>query len=233
MSRVVDRKTNQRNRPPGRPIPGDAPAARPLRRHRHPLAVAQSRAAGRALRRVLVGAARETARAPGYTPVLTVLRLAMMDAKPPVDVDGLFAEMERLYPEPPGYQPDHPDTTDRRAMQQYIATKLRRERLQLTDHDLACMYGERSTGLRGLVIYCSPRGSSEEPRVKVVDAASGLQAAISIDDQQWREGRDNLSEETRSRVEQWVRTNKTCLLQFWSGEIDDDSAELARRFVKP
>jgi len=49
-----------------------------------------------------------------------------MPLKVQVDVDALFAEMEQLYPDPPGYEgSDRPDTTDREAVQQYIAAKLR------------------------------------------------------------------------------------------------------------
>lgn len=107
--------------------------------------------------------------------------------------------------------------------------------LQLTDADLMCIYRERSTGLQGCIIYVSPRNSSHGPRVKVLEGSSfrgmAYDASVTIEAvPRWVEGA--VSPGLRKRVEQWVVANRSVLLQFWNGEIDDDCVELAEKFVK-
>lgn len=105
----------------------------------------------------------------------------------------------------------------------------------LLDADLMCIYRERSTGLKGCVLYVSPRNSSHGPRVKVLESTKvrGLayDASISIEaEPRWLEG--SVSPTLRGRVESWVAANRDLLLQFWNGEIEDDCVELAEKFVK-
>lgn len=105
----------------------------------------------------------------------------------------------------------------------------------LTDTDLMCIYRERSTGLKGCIVYVSPRNSSHGPRVKVLEATKsrGMEydASVTIEEvPRWVEGR--VSNALAEQVERWVKANRELLLQFWNSEIDDDCVELAEKFVK-
>jgi hypothetical protein len=63
--------------------------------------------------------------------ISTVVRRALREeadklAAEPVDAKAVFAEIFQRYPTPPQLDPlDRPDTTDRRAVAEYIANKLK------------------------------------------------------------------------------------------------------------